>query len=440
MLDTNAETRNVDVLVVGAGPAGLACAAALGEHGVEGVVVLDREPQPGGLPAQCEHAGFGLWTFKRLLRGREFAARLIQRVERARVKVQTNTTVLSISDAREVLAVSPSGLVRYRARVLVLATGCRELPRSTLTVAGSRPSGIFNTGVAQRLHTFLHSAPGREAVIIGSDDMSLMAAQSLVELGVRVRAVLEERPYRQGYMGLEWLTLRTRRIPLLLHHRVLEIQGGDRVTGIVADPLDASGASRGKPFHIPCDTIIFSGEFVPETVLARQTKVSFDPHTLGPRIDQNFQTDVPGIFACGNLVHAADAADHALEDGEETARGVLEFLRAERAGTESIQPIVAGDGVYAIIPQFLRWHDSSRAPVRLAVRVSHAMYGVRMRAETGQRAWGRGYTLAAKPHRSVYLHVTPPSGVDEPLRVSARGRALVPEKFRATEWRTAVHR
>lgn len=426
--------KEVEVLVIGGGPAGLTCAARLAERGVSDVLVLDREPQPGGLPAQCEHAGFGLWKFKRLMRGRDFAARLSERAERARVNIQTNTTVLSVSDGHEVMAVSPGRVARYRARALVLATGCRELPRSTLTVAGARPAGIFNSGVVQRLDTFLHSAPGREAVIIGSDDMSLMAAQSLIQMGVRVRAVVEERPYRLGYMGLEWLTLRWRGIPLLVRHRVVEIQGRDRVTGVLLNAMDESGASTGKPIPIPCDTVIFSGEFFPENVLARQANLALDAHTQGPRVDQNFETDVSGVFACGNLVHAADAADHALEDGERTADGVIDYLTRNEAGAALVQPVIPGDNVLAVVPQCLRWYDSRRAPARLAVRVAHAQWGVRLRAESDGHGWGRGYVAVAKPHRSVYVTVTPGS-TPEPVRVSAYGRSFVPEPFRATERR-----
>lgn len=433
--DTNVTARDVDVLIVGAGPAGLSCATGLAERGISDIVVLDREPQAGGLPAQCEHRGFGIWSFKRLLRGRDFAARLIQRAERAGVNIQLNTTVLSVSDAREVLAVSPNGLVRYRARALVLATGCRELARSTLTVAGSRPAGIFNTGTVQRLHTFLHSAPGRAAVIVGSDDMSLMTAQSLAGMGVRVRAVLEERPYRLGYMGLEWLTVRPRLIPFLRRHKILEIQGQDRVSGVLVTALDQSGAPRGKPFQLECDTVIFSGEFVPENVLARQAKLVLDPYTQGPRVDQDFQTDTRGIFACGNLIHAADAADHALEDGERAALGVFHFLDTRVQEPEAVQPILARAGVQTVIPQCLRWYDSRRAPVRLAVRVDHAMSGVRLRVDGGKGAWGSAYTFAAKPHRSVYLKLSPNGLALPPLYVTANGHALVPEKFRETEWR-----
>lgn len=434
MPDASVRTQKIDVLVVGAGPAGLTCATLLRERGISDLVVLDREPQPGGLPAQCEHRGFGIWSFKRLMRGRDFAARLTQRAERAHVNIQTDTTVLSVSETREVLAVNSGGLERFRPRVLVLATGCRELPRSTLTVAGARPAGIFNTGTVQRLHTFLHSSPGREAVIVGSDDMSLMAAQSLMDMGTRVRAVLEERPYRLGYMGLEWITVRARRVPLMLHHKILEIRGTGRVTGVIATALDANGAPVGSPIQLPCDTVIFSGEFVPENVLARQANLPLDPHTAGPRVDQHFQTEAPGIFACGNLVHAADAADHALFDGERTALGVLEYLNASNVDTQSQQNILAGDGVRAVIPQFLRRGDALHSPVHLAVRVDHAMYGVRMRARMGSDLWGRGFTAAAKPHRSVYLNVRTPDVANEPFVVSASGRALVAEKYRATEW------
>ncbi|HZQ05565.1 MAG TPA: FAD-dependent oxidoreductase [Anaerolineae bacterium] len=427
--------QEVDVLIVGAGPAGLTAAAHLGELGVRRVLVLDREPQPGGLPAQCEHAGFGLWAFKRLMRGRDFAARLVQRAERARITICTNTTVLSISPDREAQAVSPDGRMRYRARALVLATGCRELPRSVFTVAGARPAGIFNTGVVQRLHSQFHAAPGHDAVIIGSDDMSLMAVPSLNQLGVRVRAVVEERPYRLGYMGLEWLTLRPRRIPLLLHHHVEQIQGTDRVKGIVVAARDKDGAPKGEPFTIPCDTVIFSGEFFPENTLPKLAQLPLDTRTQGPLVDQNFETEVRGVFACGNLIHAADAADHALEDGEQTAQAVFEYLQVSSREAEQVQTIQGGDGVHAVVPQRLRWYDARRTPTRLAVRVNHAQWGVRVHARTAEREWGGGYAVVAKPHRSIYLKISAPPATSEPITVTASGRALVSEKFRETEWR-----
>lgn len=435
MPDSAIPTRNVDVVVIGAGPAGLMCAAGLRERESADVVLLDREPQPGGLPAQCEHRGFGLWQFKRLMRGVDFAARLIRRAERARVNIQTNTTVLSVSQERETLAVSPDGLVRYRARAVVLATGCRELARSALTVAGSRPAGIFNTGPVQRLHTFMHVAPGREAVIVGSDDMSLMATQSLIGQGVRVRAVLEERPYRLGYMGLEWLLLRSRRIPLLLRHKILQIQGAGRVSGLRVTALDATGAPTGKPFEIPCDTLIFSGEFVPENVLTRQSGLALDPHTLGPRVDQNFQTDVRGIFACGNLIHAADAADHAVQDGAETAAAVARYLNAENAEPLLTQEIIAGQGIHAVVPQLLRRYDSRPLSAHLALRVDHAQAVVRVDARAEKQVWGRSFALVAKPHRSIYLDIAAAHPTQAPLIVTAHGRALVPQEFRQTEWR-----
>ncbi len=412
--------QNVDVLIVGAGPAGLATAASLGELGVR-AIVLDREPQPGGLPAQCEHAGFGLWAYKRLMRGRDFAARIVTRAERAGADIRTNTTVLSITREREVLAVSPNGLARYRANTLVLATGCRELPRSTRLVAGSRPAGVFNTGVVQRLHTFLHVLPGREIVLIGSDDMGLMAAQTLAQLGARVRAVVEERPYRLGYLGLEWLTLRRSRIPLLLNHRVRAIHGAQRVNGIEVAP------ARGAPFTISCDTVIFSGEFFPENVLLQQAGVPLDAATQSPVVDQNFQTDALGIFACGNLIHAADAADHALAEGERTAEAVADFMKRGTNDEATFQPIVPGAGVRAVVPQRLRWYDSRLKLIHLALRVDHAQWGVRVHARVHDDVWGNSYALVAKPHRSIYVRIAP-QHAREPLIISAQGFALAREE------------
>lgn len=413
-------TRNVTVLVIGAGPAGLGVAARLGELGVRDVVVLDREPQPGGLPAQCEHAGFGLWTFRRLLRGRAFAERVVRRAERAQVEIRLATTALSITREREALAVSPSGLMHLRAEALVLATGCRERPRSNLLVAGTRPAGVFNTGVVQRLHTFLHVLPGRDIVLVGSDDMGLMAAHTLTRLGARVRAVVEERPYRQGYLGLEWLMLRPARIPLLRGHRVIAIRGAQRVSGV-----EVARVGR-MPLTIPCDTVIFSGEFFPENALAESAGVPLDPETHGPVVDQDWQTDLPGIFACGNLTHAADAADHALEEGEQTAHAVLRYLTRQRAAPSATQLIQPGEGIRAVVPQRLRWYGPRMQPVRLAVRVNPPQWGVRLDAHANGREWGRAFAAAAKPHRSVYVVAAPKEPTEEPLWVRARGIPMAP--------------
>ena len=413
--------RHVDVLVIGAGPAGLGTAARLADLGVA-PVVLDREPVPGGLPAQCEHAGFGLWAYRRLMSGQEFAARLVERAVRSGVQIETEATVLEITPERTALAVSPAGLVRYRAQALVLASGCRERPRSARLVPGSRPAGIFTTGVVQRLHTFLGLLPGREAVVVGSDDISLVAARTLAQAGCRIVAVLEERPYRQGYLVNEWWSLGTQRVPLRLGHRVLRILGDGRVTGVEVARCDGNGRPIDDPYEIRCDTVIFSGEFVPEATLAAQAGIPTDPRTEGgPVVDQEFQTELPGIFACGNLVHAADPADSALADGERAALGVWSYLTSRPTGTPLIQPVLAGRQVRAVVPQRLRWAQQRLGPLRLAVRVEPAQRAVRLTAVVAGQRWGRAVALAAKPHRSVYLRLCPVRPVDAPVLVEARG-------------------
>lgn len=413
--------REVDVLVIGAGPAGLGVATRLAELGAA-PLVLDREPVPGGLPAQCEHPGFGLWAFRRLMAGREFAARLVERAAQAGVRIESETTALEVTPERAVLAVSPAGLVRYRAQALVLATGCRERPRSARLVPGPRPAGVFNTGVVQRLHTFLGLLPGYEVVIVGSDDISLVVARTLAQAGCRVAAVIEERPYRQGYLVNEWWSLRSRHIPLRLGHRVVRILGDGRVRGVEVAPCDAEGVPTSRSYEIPCDTVIFSGEFVPEATLVAQAGIPADPRLGGgPLVDQDFQTELPGIFACGNLVHAADPADYALADGERAALGVWRYLTSPPTGSEPVQLVLPGTGVRAVVPQRIRWYSERLDPVTLAVRVEPAQCAVRLRAVARGRRWGRALAPAAKPHRSVYLRLRPERPVDAPLIVEARG-------------------
>ena len=287
---------------------------------------------------------------------------LIQRAEQARAHSNEYNRLVGFRRARGAGGESAGTRAVSRHVPWCLRRAAANLRAAPLRLRARVPPEYSIQALVQRLHTFLHSAPGREAVIVGSDDMSLMAGAIVGGVGcARACGILEERPYRLGYMGLEWLTVRPRRIPFLLRHRVLEIQG-DRVSGVVVTALDESGTPAGKPFHISCDTVIFSGEFVPENVLARQANLVLDPHTQGPRVDQDFQTDVRGIFACGNLIHAADAADHALEDGERAAEGVMHFLNAENAKATSVRPIVASDGVNTVIPQCLRWYRFAPCP------------------------------------------------------------------------------
>lgn len=410
-------TRELDVLIVGAGPSALGVATRLGELGARGAVLLDREPQPGGLPAQSDHAGFGLVTFKRLLTGCDFAERLTRRALRAGAVLQLKTTVLSIERDRSVLAVSPEGLARYRPRALVLATGCRETPRSTRLVSGSRPAGVFNSGTVQRLETFAHALPGRAVVVVGSDDIGLLAAQTLAQKGVRVVAVVEERPYALGYLALEWFFRMTARVPLLLNHRVLSIRGETRVQGIELAHENATSV-------LACDAVIFAGEFVPENTLAREANLPLDAATRSPIVDQDFQTEFNGIFACGNLLHAADSSDHAWEEGRRVGEAVYRYLDAPPASDAPRQPIVAGDGVASVVPQQLR--PASGQAIRLAVRVKQPRRAVRLVAHNDDRVCGRGFAFTAKPHRSVYFDLTPPRDSSGAIRVTAQGWQIAP--------------
>lgn len=393
--------RTVDVVVVGAGPAGLTAGAALARDGVR-VVVLDRESEPGGLPAQCTHAGFGLWRYRRLLRGRDFAARLAAEADAAGVSVELETTVLAVQPDRSVVATSPRGVVRYHASAVLLATGCRERTRAARFVAGSRPAGVFLTGMVQRLETFLDLLPGSTAVIVGSDDPGLVAAAELRRRGCRVAAVIEERPYRLGYWVNELWSLRRWGIPLLTGYRVCRILGEERVTGLEVEAWCRSERS-GTPMTIACDAVVFSGEFVPEVTLAKQLELPLDPATGGPIVDQWFETEQEGIFACGNLVHAADSADQAASDGVRAAQGILRFLRSRRTERQTCR-VRPGCGIMAVVPQCIRWFPGETTSVTTAsLRVARPVRPAVVRARQGDAVLGQRFVIAAKPHRSVSL-------------------------------------
>ncbi|MBI5876752.1 MAG: NAD(P)/FAD-dependent oxidoreductase [Chloroflexi bacterium] len=423
-MSTTIEPKAVDVLIIGAGPAGLAAAARLGEWGITSVRVLDRENEPGGLPAQCEHAGFGLGTYRQLMRGRAFADRLTQRAMRAGAQIQTGTTVLSFAQSGEVTAVSRDGLQAYRARTLVLATGCREQTRSGRLVGGDRPAGIYNLGVVQRLQTFMHALPGREAVIVGSDDMGLLAAHGLQRAGMRVKAVIERRAYRLGYLANEWFSLKAQGIPLMLNSEVTTVRGAGRVSAVEVQRRTVDGQTAGDPFTIACDTLIFCGEFQPENVLAQAAGLPLDAATRGPIVDQHLETEWPGIFACGNVLHAADAADHAVQDGERAAARVAHFLLHGPAEIVAKQTIEAGPGVRAVVPQRIRRFAGAADHAALAVRVSNPLRAARLTVTAGKQSHGRAFAVVAKPHRSVDVPVRIGAPDSQPLVVSARGWSI----------------
>ncbi|MCI3222634.1 FAD-dependent oxidoreductase [Streptomyces sp. NP-1717] len=320
--------RAVDVLVVGAGPAGLALASRLAATGSAGVEVVDREDEPGGVPRHCFHSAFGLRDLGRPMTGPAYALHWADAAVRAGATLRTGVTVTGWSDTAGQAAgplgvevTSPAGLERITARAVVLATGARERPRSARLVPGTRPAGVFTTGELLRTVRGRRQPVGRRAVVVGAESVSYSAVRTLREAGVEVAAMVTELPYHQAG-PVTALDARLRRgVPLLVGAWVGELLGRGRLSGVALRHRD------GRSTTVACDTVVFTGDWIPDHELARRGGVTLDRATRGPAVDGSFRTDRAGVFAVGNVLHAVESAGTAAREGLLAAGPVLRHLR-----------------------------------------------------------------------------------------------------------------
>lgn len=328
---------NVDLLIVGAGPAGLAAAIAAAEAGTGEIVLIDRLAELGGILQQCIHNGFGLRFFKEELTGPEYAQRFMDKLaDFPQITIKTETMVVDIARDQRTNRVTTvnarDGLVIYNASAVILAMGCRERPRGAINTPGTRPAGIYTAGSAQRLMNVEGFLPGRRAVILGSGDIGLIMARRLTLEGIKVEAVIELMPYSSGLTRNIVQCLDDFGIPLYLGHTVTEIIGRDRVEGVVVAPVDSNRVPDLKrAFRVDCDTLVLSVGLIPENELSLQAGVELDQATGGPTVDSDYQTNVPGIFACGNVVHVHDLVDDVTEESIVAGRSAAAFVRNLRA-------------------------------------------------------------------------------------------------------------
>jgi thioredoxin reductase len=316
----------VDVVIVGAGPAGLAAAAELKHLGVARVVVLDRETEAGGMPRHCHHTGFGFFDLKRLLSGPGYARRRRRLAEDAGVEIFTETTALSLASpatpaTTTLETTSPLGLRNISARAVLLATGCRERPRAARLVPGSRPLGVYTTGALQQLTYTRGASPGRRAVVVGAEHVSFSAAHTLMAAGAEVIALVTEQPQDQTYLPFRLAVATLHGVPIVTRARVSRIDGRRRVEGVEITTVDT-----GRRYVLACDTVVFTGDWIPEHELARSADIAIDAGTRGPCVDAVLRTSRRGVFAAGNLLHGAAIADVAALEGFAAARGIVTFL------------------------------------------------------------------------------------------------------------------
>ena len=317
-----------EIVIIGGGPAGLAAAIAAYDAGCRSILILERDNQLGGILNQCIHNGFGLHTFGEELTGPEYAARFARQVLDRGIAYKLNTMVLSIGEDKKITAVNRTdGLIEIEATAIILAMGCRERSRGALNIPGFRPAGIYSAGTAQRLVNIEGFLPGHRVVILGSGDIGLIMARRMTLEGAKVLVVAELMPYSGGLKRNIVQCLNDFDIPLKLSHTVVDIQGRERVTGVT---IAAVGPDRkpipGTEIHYDCDTLLLSCGLLPENELSRGMGVTISPVTNGPIVDESLQTNIPGVFAAGNVLHVHDLVDFVSEEAAAAGRAAVRYL------------------------------------------------------------------------------------------------------------------
>lgn len=397
-----------DVAVIGAGPAGLAAASRAKAMGVEKVVIIDRDREAGGILQQCIHNGFGLHLFNEELTGPEYAYKFIEENRTAGVELLLNTMVLQIEPDRRIYAMSRKlGLIEITAEAIVLAMGCRERNRGAVTIPGSRPSGIFTAGMAQRFVNMEGYLPGKKIVILGSGDIGMIMARRFTWEGAKVEGVFEIMPYANGLTRNMVQCLRDNNIPLHLQHTVTKIHGQERIEAVTVSKVDEHFTPiPGSERIIPCDTLLLSVGLIPENELSRDAGIAIDPVIGGPVVTDEMETTLPGVFACGNVVHVHDLVDNVTQESWLAGEGAARLVLGQQAAGNMVAT-KAGAGVRYVVPHKVHVENLAGKTTTLYLRVLEPAENVRIELVQGNNVVFSRHERVVRPAEMVSIKLPP---------------------------------